>query len=249
MEPTGLIPDAPSKRPADIMIRLSPPAKQTKTPATILQLLDVTIPHPQNLTTPNGLDERLIDLKNLAEIADRSHLKAIRDKYQGKTTTTATHTDTIATITERNYALIPFTIDHLGRLGYTAHQFLGMPDVIFPPTPPNWNKPSDVSTTNEFSFKAYKFAETSPQGLLRCVNAVWHELSNDTYGDTYHTATPAIWFQQNLSLNLSIAIANHLTNARNKLSNPSTKTKHDIHGSPYPFSTRHYHDRYRSTPD
>jgi hypothetical protein len=50
--------------------------------------------------------------------------------------------------------------------------------------------------------------------------------------DTYHTATPAIWFQQNLSLNLSIAIATHLTNARNKLIQQpcTTKTKYDIHG-------------------
>jgi hypothetical protein len=40
----------------------------------------------------------------------------------------------IATITEQNYALIPISIDHLGWLGYTAHQFLGMPEPIFPPT-------------------------------------------------------------------------------------------------------------------
>jgi hypothetical protein len=56
--------------------------------------------------------------------------------YQGRTTSSATQTDTIATITERNYALIPFTIDQLGRLGYTAHEFLGMPETYFPPTKP-----------------------------------------------------------------------------------------------------------------
>ena len=70
-------------------------------------------------------------------------------------------------------------------------------------------------------------------GLLKCVNAVWHEISGDTYGDTYHTATPAIWFQLNLSLNLSIAIATHLTNARNKLSKTQrqrqTTTYTDLH--------------------
>jgi hypothetical protein len=46
MEPTGLIPDAPTKRPADTMIRLSPPAKQTNQPVTKLQLLDIAAPHP-----------------------------------------------------------------------------------------------------------------------------------------------------------------------------------------------------------
>jgi hypothetical protein len=98
-----------------------------------------------------------------------------------------------------------------------------MPPTTFPPTKPPWNKPADISTTNEFSFKAYTFAATSPQNLLHKVNATWHELSKDTYGDTFHTATPSIWFQQTLSLNLSLAIANHLRGARNKLANPTPK--------------------------
>ena len=52
----------------------------------------------------------------------------MKEKYQGKVTPSATQTDKILTITEINYALISsITIDHLGRLGYTAHEFLGMP--------------------------------------------------------------------------------------------------------------------------
>jgi hypothetical protein len=68
----------------------------------------------------------------------------MKEKYQGKTTSSATQIDTITTITEHNYALIPITIDHLGRLGYTAHEFLGMPEKQFPPTKPPWNKPMDL---------------------------------------------------------------------------------------------------------
>jgi hypothetical protein len=115
------IPAAPSKRPTDIMIlHLSPPTKQPKEPATKLQFLDITIPHPLPMTTPTaGFDESLINLKNLAAaLADISHLKSpIRDKYQGRTTSSSTQTDTIATIMEQNYALIPFTVNHLGWLG------------------------------------------------------------------------------------------------------------------------------------
>jgi hypothetical protein len=37
-----------------------------------------------------------------------------------------------------------------------------------------------------------------PQNLLHIVNAVWRELSSDTYDDTYHTAIPSIWFQHTL---------------------------------------------------
>jgi hypothetical protein len=107
---------------------LSPPAKQTNAPVTNLQLLDVTIPHPpQSLTAASaGLDESLTDPKTIAELAGRSHLKAMRDKHQGSTTSAATQLDVIATIIEQNYALIPFTVNPLGRLGYTAHRFLGM---------------------------------------------------------------------------------------------------------------------------
>jgi hypothetical protein len=108
-----------------------------------------------------------------------------------------------------------------------------------PPNPHGTNHPIYISTTNEFSFKAYTFAATSPhQNLLHKVNATWHELSNDTYGDTYHTATPSIWFQQIFSLNLSLAIANHLRGTRNKLANPTPKrqTNDDINGKPYPFT-------------
>jgi hypothetical protein len=250
MEPMGLIPDAPSKRPADIMIRPSPAPQKSNGPVTKLQLLDVTITHPPPLDAPPGFNESLIDLENLVLIADRSHLKSIRDKYQGKRTTSATQLDTIATIVEQNYALIPFTIDHLGRLGYTAHTFLGMPELIFPPSEPPWKKPTDISTTNEYSFKAFQFAQTSPQNLLHSVNAAWREISQDTFGDTYHTATPSIWLQQTLSLNLSTAIANHLSNARNKLTNPAQQcTDDNIQGSPYPFRKRHFHDVFRTTTD
>ena len=41
--------------------------------------------------------------------------------------------DTIATMTERNYALVPIPIDRVGQLGHTAHEFLEMQETLFPP--------------------------------------------------------------------------------------------------------------------
>jgi hypothetical protein len=245
VEPTGLIPDAPAKRPADIMIRLSPPAKQTNQPVAKLQLLDITMPHPPSLTVPpHGLDERLINLKTLAFFADRSHIASMKEKHQGKTTTSATQIDTIATITERNYALIPFTIDQLGRLGHTAHEFLGMPETTFPPTKLPWNKTTDLSRTNEFAYKAHTFASNSPQHLLHGVNATWRELSTDTHGDTHHVTTPSTWFQQTASLNMSIAMARHfLTNAKNRLTNNDKRIENDTHRTPCPFRKARFHNR------
>jgi hypothetical protein len=54
-------------------------------------------------------------------------------------------------------------MDQLGRLGYTAHEILGMPDTQFPPTKPPWNKPTNLSRKNEFAYKAYTFATSSTQ--------------------------------------------------------------------------------------
>jgi hypothetical protein len=81
IEPTGLIPDTLSQRPAEIIICLSPSSKQTKELATKLQLLDIIIPHSLvlllPLAIPPGFNESLINLKNLTALADRSHLKSI----------------------------------------------------------------------------------------------------------------------------------------------------------------------------
>jgi hypothetical protein len=167
----------------------------------------------------------------------------MKEKHQGKTTTSATQIDTIATITERNCALIPFTIDQLGRLGCTAHEFLGMPETMFPPTKPPWNKTTDLSRTNEFAHKACTFASNSPQHLLHGVNAMWRELSADTHGDTHHTTTPSTWFQQTASLNTSIAMARHLMNARNRLTNNDKRIENDTHGTPHPFRKARFHNR------
>jgi hypothetical protein len=193
VEPTGFIFDAPAKRPADIMIRLSPPpARQTNQPVAKLQLLDVATPHPPSQTAPpHGLDEHLINLKTLALFVDRSHIASMKEKHQGKTTTSATQIDTIATITKRNCALIPFTIDQLGRLRHTAHEFLGMPETAFPPTKPPWNKTTDLSRTNEFAHKARTFASNSPQHSTPHGE---NQPSTDTRGDAHHTTTPSTWF-------------------------------------------------------
>ena len=86
---------------------------------------------------------------------------------------------------------------------------------------------------------------------------------SDSYGDTHHTATPSIWFQQTTSLNILIAIAKHLTNARNRLTNNNKevdidkqkretdkqqqKIYNDIYGTPYRFTKVKFHNFQRLT--
>ena len=70
---------------------------------------------------------------------------------------------------------------------------------------------------------------------------------SDSYGDTHHTATPPTWFQQTTSLNMSIAMAKHLTNARSRLTNNSKEIDNDIHGAPYHFMKAKFHNFQRLT--
>ena len=209
-----MIPDAPTKGPAEIMIRLVH-RWQSKQNNLSLKYNSWMSPHHIHHQYTYLLDSRmyLLDLKILVISANRSHITSMKEKYQSKTMSSATQTDTIATITERNYVLT-IVIDHLGRLEYTAHEFLGMPDAQFPPTKPPWNKPANLSKTNKFAFEAYMFATNLPHHLPQGVNAIWRELSSNAYGDTQHAAKPSIWFQQNTSLSISIVIAKHLTKAR-----------------------------------
>ena len=159
-------------------------------------------------------------------------ISSVEHTQDGKTMSAATQMiDTIIAITERNYALVPITIDQRGRLGCTAHEFLGMPETLFPPTKPSWNKPSDLSKTNEFAYKTCTFATNSPQHLLHGVTAIWREPSTNTCGDTHHTATPSIycWLKQSVSLNISIAMARHLINARTEQTNDQRQANRKQH--------------------
>jgi hypothetical protein len=141
----------------------------------------------------------------------------MKEKHQGKTTSSATQADAIATITERHCALVPIAIDHLSRLGHAAHELLGTPATQFPPAKPPRTKPANLSTrTDELAFQARTFAATSPQHLPHGVNPAWRQLSSDSHGDAHRTATPSPWFQRSTSLNVSLAMAEHLTSARDR---------------------------------
>jgi hypothetical protein len=130
--------------------------------------------------------------------------------------------DGMASITEQT-KLGPqslHTIDrpHLGQLGYTPHQFLGMPEPIFPPTKPPWDKPSDISTTKEYSFQSIHIRKNKLHLRIFYMPSM---LSGTNYRTSLtaryvsHWEDPLhLWFQQTVSPNLSFALANHLTNTR-----------------------------------
>jgi hypothetical protein len=89
------------------------------------------------------------------------------------------------------------------------------------------------------------FASTLPQYILLSVNANWHELSNDTYDDTYHTATPPLHLVSANCQSQPVARNRKPLDQRqeqtDKPNNETTdKRRHARITSQYPFLKRHY---------
>ena len=103
---------------------------------------------------------------------------------------------------------------------------------------------SHLSRTSELaSCEARMLTMKSPQHLLRGVNAARsREPSTRARGDTRHTAMPSTSFQQTASLNMaSIAVARHLTNARNRPPHNHKQIKKSSRGMPLPFTQSRFH--------
>jgi hypothetical protein len=205
MEPTNLLPQFPLRRPADIALRLkSPTASKSSTLA-----IDVTIaPVPAHLRSQPTPSQP----SNLHE----AHLRSIRSKLTGRTHSSVSNSSIINAINTNNIALLPFTVDHLGGLGYFSHRLLfaeQFPPFPVPP-PPNFQ-------TKHFphlhAFRAYSNLLQSTPGILSQANREWallHRGLPPRFGQTHHTTTPQQWALQCFSLNLSHGLAAHLLRAR-----------------------------------
>jgi hypothetical protein len=117
-------------------------------------------------------------------------------------------------------AILPFTIDHLGGLGYQATTFLfgDQPQIPSAGQPPNW-LPSHFRNNPE----AYALYEDStniiPSGILPTATHNWQLGSpkSSRFGRTYHTYTPTQWATQALALNLTKALSHHILSHRNRI--------------------------------
>jgi hypothetical protein len=124
--------------------------------------------------------------------------------------------------------LIPFTIDHLGGLGYFAHRLLlGTTDS---PPPPPWHQPTDLPTTSAYNL----FSSTlqhSPLNLLQAANSNCDPRSH--FGSSHHSHTPKLWALQILGLNFTSATSHHLLK-----SIASSRPRHSARSPKHPTTTR-----------
>ena len=129
-EPTTILSHHPIKRPADISFPPCPlhlPPPLTSQPAT-LPSIAITVP-PVPPSASSLLSQQLPSPLLAA------HEGSTRRKFIGRTS----HVDAALLITDLNanhITLLPFTVDHLGGLGYFTHAFLFV-GAHAPPAPPS----------------------------------------------------------------------------------------------------------------
>ena len=217
LEPPNLVPSfsATNSRPADVAIHLIPNHFASLPAHHTTLCLDVTItpsPTPESISRCSRqplLGE--LDPSNPAiKLAHSVHHKASRDKF-------CSSQQRIKAINDHHLVLLPFTVDHLGGLGYFAHQLLfsnKKTPTTLPPLPPKPPWPDDRlggtdarTKPRPDSFQAYQTALKAPSGLIFLANEHWD--SSHRFGSSYHQHTPAQWALQHLALNVSSALVQH----------------------------------------
>ena len=205
-EPHNIIPDYPSVRPADLALPL-PFANNTDSTAVAV---DVSVPQIQ--ASPSGLR------RNQPTTLLDAHWKREREKWD-RTAHSSDNTPehgprlpVLQGLEALRIALIPFTIDHLGGIGPSAHSFLFHPrSAPFPPPPPhppnNRLRPIHPLTRAR--------AESTHLHLLTKATQQWSSptISQRSIGSTYHSQSPSQWALQMLSVNFCHAFSSHLKHA------------------------------------
>lgn len=145
-----------------------------------------------------------------------SALRAHHDKAHTKFSTPC-----ISHLHDTGIYLLPFTVDHLGGLGpFSSTFFFGSPDPAFPE--PSWTQSANFPS-NPAAFRAYTIThDHAPRNLFSSADAAWRSAHPPgqpvpRFGSTYHTHTPSQWASQALGLNISLALATHLSRGISRL--------------------------------
>jgi hypothetical protein len=212
LEPTNFIPQFPLLRPADLAVRLkNPTASNSHTLAIDVQITPVPVHLSSRPTSQIPID------------INEAHLHSIRLKLKGKIDRRDSTDPLINALNLQHISMIPFTVDHLGGLGYFAHQFLFAPNnapLLIPITP------GSSHFTHAAGQLAFHNALKSPLHLLSRANDEYKSLQPrfGRFGRSHHSSTPQQWALQCLSLNLSNALGAHLHRARAALAASTSTT-------------------------
>jgi hypothetical protein len=151
LEPTSLLPQHPLHHPV-VAVKLKAP---TKAKSSILALDIIIAPVPPHLPSQPQLN-------NPTSIPE-AHLYSIRSKLCGCTHGSHSNQQVIAAINRENITILPFTVDHLGGIGYFSHLLLfgAKPNL------------SEDRFPHPAAFSACQTLLHSPSGFLQKANKAW----------------------------------------------------------------------------
>jgi hypothetical protein len=205
-EPTNLLPRYPNLRPADVAIKL---ANQQHTHL----LIDVTcISMPtQKQRDPNPLTVTLHHERH-----ENSKFRRPNDKQPQQI---------LQNILDRQFLLLPFTVDPGGCLGPMATSFFWRKH----PRYPSLLRPSSYATRPkqhlnlpQAELLCKQTLDNSPQAILSSADQGWKDAHGDAYFTNNHK-TPSIWATQTLGHNLNLALSLHIQEMLSNL-HPFSKT-------------------------
>ena len=200
LEPTGIVPQHPTLRPADMAIVLAKPTSSGTTSVAV----DVSVTSIQRPSLAR------LHRSGQPESSPDAHRQREREKWNRSSKYTEPRLPILQALEQKKIALIPFTIDHLGGIGYQSHCFL------FHPNSAPFAQPAALSANNSFCTGSLSPATrcravATPIELLTKANEHWRSPINNyrPIGSTYHSNSPTQWALQMLSANFCISFATH----------------------------------------
>ena len=151
----------------------------------------------------------------------------------------------ITLLNSQHILLLPFTFDSFGSPGFYARRLLiSTESTLLPPAPqPPWNidtlsnSPNAIPHPSSYDAFLSSLHPSLPSAILNQADTWWHaHQPSSHYGDTHHTSTPSQWAIQALALNISTALAHHLSSSASTIANTRRRANlpHTSFDTPYP---------------
>lgn len=232
-EPTSLLPEFPSLRPADVAVHVQPGSLPI---ALSLLLFDFTSIPMLTSPTPVTCDPSLHHVTNHHEYYENL-------KFTGRRRSSSPTGAVTAAILRHRYGLIPVTFDPGGQLGPTISALLW--GSTQRPSTGLFSNLASRSTTGLSSPAATQALDLTKKlshvALLPKANKGWHRHAPSTQFARHYTATtPSQWALQAIGHNLVIAHTEHLLQALSSLRSRSTLSRSFYNVAIYDTSRKHH---------
>ena len=210
LEPTGLLPEHPTRRPADVAVQTLPNALRDSVSHLLVDTTAISVPDKWN--------ERDSFLTSVS----LHHHRQENEKFAGHNRGNLNPGQLAQALVNHRYALLPCTFDPGGSLGPAVSGFLWKPSHRPQPTIPKLHHteaPLPASQSGRH-LRNQCFTTVSSFGLLQRANQGWREdhpeYPDKPYTRYYQARTPSQWATMLLGQNLTLALSRHIAfNSKN----------------------------------